>query len=141
MLDIDRSSTTGYDLVLDESNYFDIAVNSQGDIETVFGTDSLIQSLIRRALTPTGGFARYTRNGEGEWKAIGVGFGNRLSFYLSQPNPDLDSIQEEVQRALDKDSRIDIRQINVEGRNPIQVDIQYQFQNERAIRSESLNLG
>ena len=134
-------SDTGYDFLLDENNYYDLEVNSNGDIDLTFGSDSIVQSLIRRSLTPKSGFSRYVYIGEGRWESIGVGFGSKLSFYLSQNDPDLEAIQEEVRRVLNRDGRINIQKVIVKNERPIKVDIQFQFRNSRIVQKESLTLG
>jgi hypothetical protein len=134
-------STTGYDLALDEENGYDLKVNSEGDVQTVFGSDSLTESLIRRSLTPKGGFARYIQTGDNQWETIGIGFGNKLSFYISQSNPDLEAIQEEVFNVLSQDERIKIQSVQVKEGRPIEVDVQYRFRDQDVVKNESLTLG
>lgn len=134
-------STTGYDLALDEENGYDLKVNSEGDVQTTFGSDSLTQSLIRRALTPKGGFARYIRTGNNRWETMGTGFGNKLSFYISQSDPDLEAIQEEVSNVLSQDKRIKVQSVQVKEGRPIEVDVRYQFRDQDVVKSESLTLG
>jgi hypothetical protein len=132
---------TGKDLALDPSNNYDIQINPSGDINTVEGTHSIVTSLIRRALTPTGGYARWVLNPSG-WKAVGVGFGNNSAFFVSQSDPNLSSLEDSIRSALEKDGRVDIIEVSAYSTQPdtVEVTLQYQIKGEATVRQESLTL-
>lgn len=127
--------STGSDLVLEPLG--DLVTNQFGDLELVYGEESITKSLLRRLRTPSNGYARWVNTSKG-LVYINKDYASDIFLYLSYSltSTTLRLIKEAVLKAALGEKRIKVQSVLVQktDTNAVEVVFNYVIKGETELR-------